>query len=340
MTRACNTYYNPTKENEDKTIKKLFLITFLLLPLSMLSAQQKIDPVTEPVPDGYVLIEGGSFMMGSPSGEPGRYDDEVQHRVTVSSFYMKETEVTQSQWRLVMGNNPSYFKGDDRPVELITWFEALEYCNALSRREGLTPVYRSILGEQLETQLPSGLVINEGRILGDVTADWTANGYRLPTEAEWEYAARAGSKTAIYTGNITIKGINNAPELDRIAWYGGNSGYGYPYSTGYDSSEWTETQYTVSRSGTRTVGEKMPNGYGLYDILGNVWEWCWDWYGDYPTVRQTDPVGPSGGSYRVFRGGSWIIGARYLRSAYRSYSTPSSRDDSLGLRPVRSVRTR
>ena len=246
----------------------------------------------------------------------GRDDDEgPQHSVTVGSFYMKATEVTQKEWREVMGSNPSYFKGDDRPVESVSWFDAVKYCNALSKKEGRTPVYR-INGES-------------------VTANWSADGYRLPTEAEWEYAARGGTTTAIYTGSLTIRGLNNAPALDAISWYGGNSGYKYPYSEGYDSSGWSEKQYNHNKAGTRKVGQKRPNPYGLYDMLGNVWEWCWDWYGDYSSGSQIDPGGPSSGVYRVSRGGSWDYYGRLLRSANRGSYSPGNSTDRLGFRPVR-----
>ena len=153
------------------------------------------------VPEGYVLVEGGTFRMGSPSGEDGRNDDEgPQHSVTVGSFYMKATEVTQKEWREVMGSNPSYFKGDDRPVESVSWFDAVKYCNALSKKEGRTPVYR-INGES-------------------VTANWSADGYRLPTEAEWEYAARGGTTTAIYTGSFNHKGSKQCACVGRnkLVW--------------------------------------------------------------------------------------------------------------------------
>ena len=245
------------------------------------------------VPDGYVLVEGGTFRMGSPSSEDDRDGDEKQHSVTVGSFYMKATEVTQKEWRAVMGSNPSRFKGDDRPVERVSWFDAVKYCNALSKREGLTPVYR-INGES-------------------VTANWSADGYRLPTEAEWEYAARGGTTTAFHYGNS----LNS-----RQANFDGN----YPYGGASKG---------VYRGQTMPVGSFSPNANGLYDMHGNVWEWCWDWYGDYSSGSQRDPGGPSSGSSRVNRGGGWHDYGRDLRSANRDYISSGNSNYNLGFRPVR-----
>ena len=231
------------------------------------------------IPEGYVLVEGGTFRRGSPSSEDGRDDDDgPQHSVTVGSFYMKATEVTQKEWREVMGSNPSRFRGDNLPVENVSWFDAMKYCNALSKKEGRTPVYR----------------INGN----SVTANWSADGYRLPTEAEWEYAARGGKKSRGYK----YSGSNS---VGSVGWYNDNSG-----------------------SKTHPVGQKQANELGLYDMSGNVWEWCWDWYGDYSSGSQRDPRGPSSGSYRVGRGGSWFYNGRSLRSAFRLFSSPgvSGRD--------------
>ena len=238
------------------------------------------------VPEGYVLVEGGTFRMGSPSNEAGRYDDEgPQHSVTVGSFYMKATEVTQKEWRAVMGSNPSRFKGDNHPVEKVSWYDVVKYCNALSKKEGRTPVYR----------------INGN----SVTANWSADGYRLPTEAEWEYAARGGKNSRGYK----YSGSNS---VGSVGWYDDNSG-----------------------SKTHPVGQKQANELGLYDMSGNVREWCWDWSGDYSSGSQSDPRGPSSGSNRVGRGGSWGNSGRRLRSASRfSYSLGGS-GFNLGFRPVR-----
>jgi len=231
-----------------------------------------------------VRVQGGTFMMGSPANEPYRNDDEdPQHQVTLSSFYMGKCEVTQKEYQEVMGINPSNFKGDNLPVENVSWHDAIEYCNKRSQREGLTPAYT--------------------RNGDNVTWNRSANGYRLPTEAEWEYACRAGTTTAYNTGaNIS----------DNTGWYSANSG-----------------------NKTHPVGQKPANAWGLFDIHGNVWEWCWDWYGSYSSGAQTDPVGASSGTGRVLRGGSWSSSAEYLRSALRSVSYPYFRYGYLGFRLVR-----
>jgi formylglycine-generating enzyme required for sulfatase activity len=242
------------------------------------------------VPSDMALVHGGTFTMGSPASEAGRAGDEAQHQVTVSSFYIGRYEVTQKEWVAVMGSNPSYFKGDDLPVESVSWYEAVAYCNARSVKEGLTPAYT---------------VVNT-LIGATVTWNRSASGYRLPTEAEWEYAARGGSGV----GYLIYAGSNN---VDGVGWYWDNSG-----------------------SKTHPVGTKAANGLGIYDMTGNVWEWCWDWYGTYPTSPQTDPIGAPSGAGRVARGGSWHFYGQNLRSAYRNTITPSSRYDVLGFRLVRS----
>jgi len=222
------------------------------------------------VPDTFVLVEGGTFQMGSTNGDS---DEEPVHSVTLSDFYISKYEVTQAEWIEVMGNNPSYFEGDNNPVENISWYDAVDFCNKKSVKDGLEPVYSG-----------SG---------NDTNCDFSKNGYRLPTESEWEYAARGGKNSKGYT----YSGSNN---IDEVAEYEGNN----------DKS-------------TKAVGGKKPNELGIYDMSGNVWEWCWDWYGDYSSLAQTDPVGPTSGSYRVYRGGSWGSSATNCRVASRNYSYPT-----------------
>ncbi|MBR2720747.1 MAG: formylglycine-generating enzyme family protein, partial [Lentisphaeria bacterium] len=217
-----------------------------------------------------VKIKAETFMMGSPSEEQGRENDEAQHRVTLTrDYWLGKLEVTQAQWQAVMGNNPSYFKGDSRPVEKVSWNEAKEFCNKLNT------IYSG--------KLPDGYKFD------------------LPTEAQWEYAARGGNMSR----NYKYSGSNN---IDEVAWYKNNSG-----------------------SKTHEVGGKVPNELGLYDMSGNVWEWCSDWYGSY-NGDAVDPVGPSSGSRRVCHGGGWSYNAISCRSAERSYSDPGNRFNHLGFR--------
>jgi formylglycine-generating enzyme required for sulfatase activity len=194
----------------------------------------------------------------------GDADEKPVHEVCVDDFYIGKYEVTQDQYQKITGSNPSSFKGGNRPVEQVSWNDAQSYIRQLNSKSG--------------------------------------KGYRLPTEAEWEYAARSGGRNETYAGG------SNA---DTVAWYRSNSG-----------------------SQTHPVGQKQPNGLGLYDMSGNVWEWCFDWYGNYPSSTQRNPQGPSSGSYRVIRGGSWINFARYARAANRGRYTPGDRSNYLGFRLV------
>jgi formylglycine-generating enzyme required for sulfatase activity len=243
-------------------------------------------PSARPAPADFVYIQGGTFIMGSPASEPERDSDEVQHTVTVGGFYMAKHEVTQREWQEIMGTNPSNFRGDNLPVEMVSWYDAIEYCNRRSLKEGLTPAYRG-----------SG---------DSITCNFSASGYRLPTEAEWEYAAKGGDKDYL---TLTYAGSNN---VDAAGWHDGNSG-----------------------NRTHPVVTKQANSLGLHDMSGNVWEWCWDWYEEYPAGARTDPVGAASGPNRVLRGGSWDRNAQTLRSANRSYVIPSYRGSNGGFRLVR-----
>ncbi|WP_197909463.1 formylglycine-generating enzyme family protein [Gemmata massiliana] len=243
-------------------------------------------------------IPAGRFRMGSPDSEEGRWDDEGPvHEVVISQgYWLFDTPCTQGLWEAVMSANPSRFKDPRRPVENVSWVDVGAFLKRANEK---------VAGLELT----------------------------LPTEAQWEYACRAGTTTSTYTGDIEIVGENNAPGLDAIAWYGGNSGREYDLEEGEEMLSWTEKQYLDARAGTRVVGSKLANGWGLYDMLGNVWEWCRDGQRVYTGGSVADPIGPGeAGTDRVIRGGGWDGPARYARAAYRTAYAPSIRDGYLGFR--------
>jgi uncharacterized repeat protein (TIGR02543 family) len=252
-----------------------------------------------------VYVSGGSFVMGQELGTAGSGNVTPTHTVTLTGFYMGKYEVTQSQYQSVMGSNPSssYGVGNNYPVYYVSWYDAIVFCNKLSMAEGLTPAY-SISG----STNPS----NWGSVPTSSNSTWNSaaivsgsTGYRLPTEAQWEYAAKGGASPGAYT----YSGSNT---VGNVAWYSSNSS-----------------------SRTHEVGTKEANGLGLYDMSGNVWEWCWDWYGSYSSSAQTDPVGASSGSDRVVRGGFWYNDASYVRSVSRSNGILNNRVEGIGIRLVR-----
>lgn len=254
-----------------------------------------------------VLVEGGIFRMGSPESEDWRESDETAHQVRITSFYISRYEVTQGEYERVTGSNPSHYRGKDIPVENVSWLEAVAFCNALSEKEGLEPVYR---------------------IEGDrVSWNRSARGYRLPTEAEWEYACRGGSTTPFSTGSYI--------SADESNYFGT-----YPYTI--EDHYWTqhelETKPGVYRERTVAVDSFEPNALGLYNMHGNVSELCFDFYGAYSGTSETDPSGPEAGYMRVSRGGGWNDFAKHLRSAYRSAVPPDDRLPARGFRLVRNSR--
>ena len=251
-------------------------LLFVAVLISM-SAMAQWGNITAPdVPDkdriiknlinNMVYVQGGTFMMGATSeqGSDAYEFEKPAHQVTVSSFSIGKYEVTQEEWEAVMGSNPSHFKGAKRPVENVSWFDCQQFIQKLNAMTG--------------------------------------KNFRLPTEAEWEFAARGGTKSwgAKYAGNSSI---------DAVAWHDGNSG-----------------------SQTHDVGQKSPNELGLYDMSGNVWEWCQDWSGSYSSSSQINLGGPSSGSYRVYRGGGWLDPVRNCRVSCRSHEAPSFCNSIIGLR--------
>ena len=240
--------------------------------------------------------------MGDRYNE-GDSDELPLHNVTLSSFYMAETEVTQGEYQQVMGSNPAhdYGVGDNYPVYYVNWYDAVKYCNKKTINEGLTPCY-SVNGDTNPDNWGNSFTPH---------CNWNANGYRLPTEAEWEYAVRGGIHES---DNYRYSGCNTESELPNYAWYSANSG-----GTSHE------------------VGTKLPNQLGLYDMSGNEWEWSWDWYGSYNSSSQTNPHGPNSGSRRVLRSGSWYLNAMFCRVANRSSSNPSNSYYNIGFRIIRAI---
>ena len=258
------------------------------------------------VADHFVWIEGGTFRMGSPETENWRIEDETPHEVTVSGFWMSPYETTQAEYERLMGNNPSSFKGENLPVESVSWLDAVRFCNAMSQEAGLTPAY-AIDGET-------------------VTWNRGADGYRLPTEAEWEYACRAGTTTPFNTIHAT------GPE--EANYYGH---YPYEIEENYFDDSVLETRPGEYRQTTVEVTSFAPNPWGLYNMHGNVNEWCWDLYGAYDLTKTTDPTGAETGTRRVYRGGGWNDFGKNLRSAYRAAGELNMASFNLGIRLVRSA---
>jgi formylglycine-generating enzyme required for sulfatase activity len=245
----------------------------LVLVLAVTNCNPKAN--TNSIEMKFIHIPAGTFTMGSPLDEQERIESEIQHTVTFSKpFLIQTTEVTQAQWRQVMEANPSYNSscGDDCPVEKVSWNDAQDFIHRLNQKEG-------------------------------------TNAYRLPTEAEWEYAARAESTSAFCNGSITKIDCELDPNLDQVGWYCGNM-----------------------NNRTQPVGKKKPNAWGLYDMHGNVWEWVQDWYGPYETGKVTDPIGPVSGQGKVYRGGGPGMFTRFCRSANRLSAAQDYRFMHLGFR--------
>ncbi len=248
---------------------------------------EAVTPVEKYMPSGpdFIFVAGGTFHMGANGVNA---NEGPVHQVRISPFYICRHEVTQSEWSSVLGQNPAYNSGPDHPVERISWEDAVNYCNNRSIREGLQPCYRGYMD--------------------DLYCDFGANGYRLPTEAEWEFAARGGTRGQ----GFAFSGSNS---LDDVAWYSYNSG-----------------------QKSHRVGSLDPNELGLYDMSGNVWEWCWDWYdpGYYSWGSYSDPRGPDYGTQRTLRGGSWNYDSSLNRVAFRNMDVSTIKYYNLGLRVARS----
>jgi formylglycine-generating enzyme required for sulfatase activity len=261
----------------------LWVLLFLALPAC--GGEDTPDPAHVEM----IAVAGGSFRMGDINDYSPEENEKPAHEVAISPFRMSRTEITQAQWTAIMGANPAKHQGDNLPAENVTWFDAVSYCNKLSEREGLTVCYT-------------------GDLARDPQCDFKAGGYRLPTEAEWEYACRAGTTSEFYTGSTDA-------DCARAAWYVGNAG-----------------------GSTQAVGQKARNSFGLCDMSGNVVEWVWDRYDRtyYQYSPAADPTGPLGGTERVQRGGSYFVISFGCRSASRNMLAPKYKGYDLGFRVVRS----
>ena len=311
------------------SIVALTALTLAATPVARAQSPAAKAPASQPaagVPKaadlpGFAPIPAGEFTMGDAlDGDK----DAPPHKVSVSAFYMQKTEVTKAQWDEVRawGVKNGYTdlpegnsKAANHPVQSVSWYDVVKWCNARSEKDGLTPCY-TVSGVTYRTGSSDVAVCN-----------WAANGYRLPTEAEWEKAARDGLSGKRFPWGDTI-----SHEQANFMNYGEEN-----YQSGSTGPHplWDSTGDFPY---TSPVGSFTPNGYGLYDMAGNVWEWCWDWYGNYFVTPQTDPCGAVSGEFRITRGGGWSGGATLNRTAYRghSYFLSSYCDRGLGFRPARS----
>ena len=284
-TQSSNQYTNPVALTTPTTLKaRAFKAGWV--------SSQAATATYVIMPSNFVLVSGGTFNNGTSN-------------VTLSSFYIDKYEVTQTSYQSVMGTNPSYFTGvANGPVERVSWFDAIEYCNRRSLQEGLPPCYSYSTYGSYPANWPSGWNTDNANHT-NVSCSWTANGYRLPTEMEWMFAAKGGNQSIgyIYSGSNTV---------GNVAWYYSNAG-----------------------NRTHDVGELTSNELGTFDMSGNVWEWVWDIYGTYPSGSQNNPTGASSGSYRVRRGGSWNNDANYCTVSYRSHHYAAYSNSYIGFRCVR-----
>ena len=317
-----------------RTICKVLTSVILVSVVAfVLGCPHKSEP--EPTPSSTIVqgmvkleLKGKSFQMGADYTGADTDENPVHKVAFTRDIYMCDHEVTQAEWEAVMGSNPSYFQGEEadkkvadgevqenRPVESITWYEAVVFCNEFTKKENITA--RAVAPKERDYVYFSDDTFTRPYTKDDASSNKLpymkidATGYRLPTEAEWEYAARGGiadTDKAVWAGTTTDT------ELGKYAWYNDNSNYR-----------------------THEVKKRQANGYGLYDMSGNVWEWCWDWYGSYASEDASNPSGALSGSNRVNRGGGYYHYASFCHASKRSGSSPSHRSRFLGFRLVRTT---
>ncbi|CRZ33494.1 formylglycine-generating enzyme required for sulfatase activity [Herbinix hemicellulosilytica] len=283
-----------------KKVLLLILISILILGGCTRKTSKKAS-TDENITNEMVFVEGGTFVNKNSTF----YGKDI----VINDFYISKYEITQYEWKMIMGDNPSEFKGDNYPVENVSWYDAIEYCNKRSIKEGLEPYYN------IDKTSKDPFNISEyDDIKWTVTINENANGYRLPTEAEWEYAASGGQKSK----NYIYSGSDNA---DKAAWYWRNSG------DEYLKGDWSWPKIASNNNRTKPVGSTKPNELGLYDMSGNVREWCWDWY--------TESDSAKGSAYKIWKGGGWMGDVVCCELSYRGKYEANGMGPDTGFRVCR-----